>query len=411
VATRRSGEVPQESAAIKSVRSQPTKQSARSSANPDLDRSHLLRFAYGEVLDATKHQDDKINRLLVTIAFLTAATLALANLGGAVALSTYFRLDDVAIPLPRIALAVYLLGVAATVVMLVNSLTTPVKFPDALRGPKRLASQFYFLSIAERSNEQWKASWERPEKDIADEHSTLLVSETRNIALRAEYKYDRTTEAVAVLSFSLLAFSLTAVTTMLAIRDSTLPGEINLQGVAPRLAIAAVNFGYIFLTIRAALKNNDQSVEALELTQLRPGNVATPLALRTLVWALASFPAILIFTASWETAFRFTLTLAPGMVAITCLLVLARGRRDPGNKTRASLGNYNGWMWGVAVPMLVVSLLLWALDTLLPARLEGDFAVIQFSAAHLAAATLLVASLARQVTLERRRVMRSRRSS
>jgi hypothetical protein len=42
---------------------------------PDLDRADLARKSYEEVLDATKHQDDKIGRFLTVIAFLTAAAV------------------------------------------------------------------------------------------------------------------------------------------------------------------------------------------------------------------------------------------------------------------------------------------------------------------------------------------------
>src|SRR5687767_12578535 len=51
----------------------------------------LIEFSYREVLDATKHQDDKIGRMLTSVAFLTAAAMALAALSSAQFLTRNFK--------------------------------------------------------------------------------------------------------------------------------------------------------------------------------------------------------------------------------------------------------------------------------------------------------------------------------
>ncbi|HQY32406.1 MAG TPA: hypothetical protein PLS68_00425, partial [Actinotalea sp.] len=73
---------------------------ATPAAEPDVKvRLELLRETYKEVLDAVKHQDDKIGRLLTGLAFLTAATLAVAGLGGAEFVTRTFDVGVVAVPL------------------------------------------------------------------------------------------------------------------------------------------------------------------------------------------------------------------------------------------------------------------------------------------------------------------------
>src|ERR1700723_3669088 len=49
------------------------------SSNPSDRYFEYARLSYTEVLDATKHQDDKIGRLLTAVAFLTVAALAMVQ--------------------------------------------------------------------------------------------------------------------------------------------------------------------------------------------------------------------------------------------------------------------------------------------------------------------------------------------
>lgn len=49
------------------------------------DRPKMIaraEFTYREVLDATKHQDDKVGRFLTAISFLTAGTVAVVLQSG-----------------------------------------------------------------------------------------------------------------------------------------------------------------------------------------------------------------------------------------------------------------------------------------------------------------------------------------
>src|SRR3712207_4221713 len=69
--------------------SEPEKEDQDSSVEAEV--LSLLESSYKEVLDAVKHQDDKIGRLFAGISFLTAASLAMANLGGSAYLSQRYE--------------------------------------------------------------------------------------------------------------------------------------------------------------------------------------------------------------------------------------------------------------------------------------------------------------------------------
>jgi hypothetical protein len=195
---------------------------AQEAAERELDqRLALLEFSYKEVLDATKHQDDKINRLLTTVAFLTAAALALAGLQSGRPLSATFRVDgQYTLPLALIGLGGFLAGVTVSVIMLLASTTTPLTLPGRANsvtpdiryvpGPRR--SQSFFNEISETALPGWYYKWRAkvsdPNPDVPTlrrEHNDSLVRETHNLAVRTQYKYHRSNEAVAVLAFALLS--------------------------------------------------------------------------------------------------------------------------------------------------------------------------------------------------------------
>ena len=90
-------------------------------------RLKLISASYAEVLDATKHQDDKIGQLLTGVAFLTAATLALAALEPISIVSRRFASEPFSLPLLLITLAVFLLGIAFGFMLLLISLSTPLR--------------------------------------------------------------------------------------------------------------------------------------------------------------------------------------------------------------------------------------------------------------------------------------------
>lgn len=222
------------------------------------DRDELLTFTYQEVLDATKHQDDKINRLLTTIAFLTAAALALASFGSSEPLLARFDVGP-DLRLALILLGIFLTGVVASVVMLIGSLTTPLRFPGGHKKPWpeiRYATQtagiVYFHEIAATSPAEWYLKWAQPAQRLKDERYDSLVRETHNLAVRTEAKYARTNEAVAVMTFSLLAFALAAILVLVA--APTAPSVVTLRQ-GERVPLALVMYGYCVLQLLAQARS------------------------------------------------------------------------------------------------------------------------------------------------------------
>ncbi|MFE6835110.1 hypothetical protein ACFVFI_09790 [Streptomyces sp. NPDC057705] len=208
----------------------------------------LLQASFDEVLDAIKHMDDKIGRLLTSVAFLTAATLALASLAAAKYLGHDFDIAPFDPPMALISITVFLLGVFIAVMLLLAGLTAPIGVPgltgdpaqdprpstgdpaqhftgtdgmesernSVVRSPsgERRISQLWFLRIAEATRKEWEDEW--ASEDRVKNREGDLISETQNLARRATFKHDRIREAVSILSISLLAFAVSVVFTAAA---------------------------------------------------------------------------------------------------------------------------------------------------------------------------------------------------
>ncbi|HWL37300.1 MAG TPA: hypothetical protein VNQ77_14045 [Frankiaceae bacterium] len=170
----------------------------------DSRKRAIAATSYGEVLDATKHQDDKIGRIVTAVSFLIAASLTLANMSG-ITITRRFVVDGAERPLLAYAVAGFVLGVVATVVLLLGSLTTGLTLPGRPRsGPRDRESLLYFHSIVKHGDlDTWRRRWDASADDLERDLYGDYVDETFNIARRANHKYLRTNEAAAVLSFTL----------------------------------------------------------------------------------------------------------------------------------------------------------------------------------------------------------------
>lgn len=232
----------------------------------------LVAFSYAEVLDATKHQDDKIGQLLTSLAFLTAAAIALAALEPAQLLAGKFIVPPFRLPLGLIALTVFLLGIAFSVMLLLINLSTPLRLPglggsrrersrgrDITWAGKIKGSQVYFFEIAGLSIDEWERKWDATAAVLESERLTSLIKETHNLSLRTSAKYDRTTEAVSLLSLSLLAFALSVVFVgFLALGSGgNHAAALNLW---QRAIVAAIFFSYSFLQLLTRVRYDRQSV-------------------------------------------------------------------------------------------------------------------------------------------------------
>jgi hypothetical protein len=197
-------------------------------------KADLLQYSYEQVLDATKHQDDKIGRLLTTIAFLTAASLALAGLGSAKAISVPVILggdspnQSGSVAIGFVCLVAFMIGVSITVIQLIGSLSTPLRLPGLdparrHRSSKAMPSTLYFHEIEKNTIDEWKATWDLDSETLAKDRLRSLIGETHNLALRTSFKYNRTNEATAVLTWALIALSLTVSFAAIAVLDKSQP--------------------------------------------------------------------------------------------------------------------------------------------------------------------------------------------
>ena len=232
----------------------------------------LLTDSYKEVLDATKHQDDKIGRLFTGISFLTAGALALANL----ATGTYLRQSYVGWegwpPPAMLFLGAFLSLVVIAVMLLINSLATPLRVPGLSRLNEKphvdwvnnvKASQLYFGEISKLGLKEWGNKWKGAVPELEIERAQALVGETHNLAVRTQFKYGRTSEAIAVFNLALLSLSLTIVFCLTAstVTSGTL-GAAELPHWA-RYALGATVAIFYFLQLQGQVRYSRQTMDEL----------------------------------------------------------------------------------------------------------------------------------------------------
>ncbi len=232
----------------------------------------LLMDTYKEVLDATKHQDDKIGRLLTSAAFLTAATLALASLNSAEFGDKNFDAPPFTLPLGLISLAIFLVGVVFSVVLLVTGLSAPLRIPwlsqptdhrDRVTWINDLeCSHLYFLSIGGVASEEWHDKWRAGVPELKQERQDALVHETHNLAVRTIFKYDRSSEAVSLLSLSLLAFSLAVMFVAIAAGEPHNARPVHLETI--HRALIGLLYGcYAWLQLVIRTRRSRQAIEGI----------------------------------------------------------------------------------------------------------------------------------------------------
>ncbi|MFW3171367.1 hypothetical protein [Geodermatophilus sp. CPCC 206100] len=413
-------------------------------------RYELLRFTYDEVLAATKHQDEKINKLLTAVAFLVAGSLALANLADAKFAMRGFALSEgTSVPLAMFTVGVFLVGVLAAVLMLIGTMTSPLRFPGGSRADAPdieyvtsfRAGQVYFNEIASGSLAEWYGKW--AVKDAAAllfERNESLVRETHNLAVRAESKYTRTTEAVAVLSFALLSFALSVVLLVRAAADplpasGTSPADAVTVDWPLRTLLALVLLGYCWLQLRGSARGEFQSVADLAPEPPPEDDAHRPPARPLQAWvrtaahplAVALVPAWLAFAppAHWIGA------LVALVLPLLAFALLRRALPEPDTDADAVMARVRRVESGVSMPpdeqakeqarlderreemsKRRRSVLGWAGPVAVGYALVGAGVVfagwypVQLVLAFAGAAGLLVAALAATTTRQRRRVLR-----
>jgi len=229
-----------------------------------------LEESFAQILDAAKHQDDQIGRLLVAVAFLTAAILTLASLNSAAFVTRDFYVPPFVLPLALIATITFLVGMAIAVLLLLAALTAPYGLPgvtlphDPLEvDPKRNGagvpcSHIYFLQISSLSNEEWRQKWRSPVNEIRKEHFASLVEETHSLSVRTAFQYERSSEATTVLSFSFLFFSLAMILVGIAARGN-IKNPVHLE-LYSRILLGVILGTYFSIQLGTPMRRSYQTV-------------------------------------------------------------------------------------------------------------------------------------------------------
>lgn len=228
-------------------------------------RVALARETYLEVLDATKHQDDKVGRYLAAIAFLT--TGAIAFLFAGTDLSRQFRFDGdfpltAIVPLVAVAAAGFFACVLLSVALLLLCLTTPLRAPSQRRdkGSSLMRSRIFFNYIGGEPVRKWEERWTHPPSSITREVSRQYVREAHNLAERVRAKYQHTGEAAILFVFSLLFLALAIAFTIWA-RLEPQGGVVDVnRGINLTVAIVAVLYSWAIL--RTQVVDERQGVQS-----------------------------------------------------------------------------------------------------------------------------------------------------
>jgi hypothetical protein len=155
---------------------------------------HPAEVSYKEVLDATKHQDDKVGRIITAAAFLTAGAFALIT--HTFADTTTLSLPDGNVPVVSIGVGLYFACTAFAVTGLLLSLATPLVLIS--EADPDYESLIFFHEISRLSTEQWRERWDSTEEDLRSALKKNYIREALNLSRRVRLKYKRTYLSVGV---------------------------------------------------------------------------------------------------------------------------------------------------------------------------------------------------------------------
>ena len=177
-----------------------------------MSKQEIFKLGYDEVLAALKHQDEKINRTLTALAFLTAAGVTLYIQLRPEAQdppAPRVRFNDVGPEVPAVMFVIFL---AAVTLALLSALAAigpsgRLRFRDPEDAvPEDEKSLLFHTSIARN------AAWDKYRAWDAETLERRLVQnlhrETQLLAWRVEYKMARARESGALVQLAILALAL-----------------------------------------------------------------------------------------------------------------------------------------------------------------------------------------------------------
>lgn len=231
-------------------------------------RLAVARISYGEVLDATKHNDEKIGRALTSIAFITTAGVAFAVGGNEHVLKIRYIMGRASAPLPSIFLLAFFVFILLTVIMYLSAMGNPLTFPE--KHDEKIGSNLFFYLIANEDRSSWTETWGL---DARASYDTIrlgtinnFVNEAHHLAGRVRFKYERMEIARALFITALISLILSFVTGLTPFIMSTASQQLDTLrwGLHARIYLAvAVGLLDVSLTfdayVNAIFKNKMDS--------------------------------------------------------------------------------------------------------------------------------------------------------
>lgn len=294
----------------------------------------LARESYLEVLDATKHQDDKIGRFLTAIAFLFTGAMAFGT--RTEVLGVRYQLGAHILPLPALLLGLFSVLSVVGVLFLLIGLGPNLKLPSpeslTPEGLKRPPSRLFFYSISNVTLDEWSALW-RDQIPSVDDMIDTYVRETHNLAIKTDFKYSRTNEARAVFTLGLLFLAVFVVLGFDALSQSSRdPSTALVWDQVTRSWVSAIAGTFALALAYDYLRLEQKLVSVRERPKLR-GRV---IPLYILLFAAPILVVSLIVPG--EVANRaFSWVAAWAVVAVSVSLIMLGGS-----------GWQHGWPWRVA---------------------------------------------------------------
>jgi Pycsar effector protein len=308
------------------------------------DRYLSARESYREVLDATKHQDDKIGRFLTAIAFLFTGAVALASRTKLV--DGTVSVDDSPRYLALICLGIFLGLAVLSVLLLVIAIGPNLALPHP--GASGLRSRLFFLAIAGYSPTHWNNRWTLgPGRE---EMLQMYVREAHNLAGKTDFKYSRTNEARALFTLGLLFLALSIVLAFLSVgrfgpsSSATLPWDsLTRNIVGTTLATFAFFLAYDYMRLDQALGNYEDERRWFRVVPM----YFLPAA--AVAYVLAMLMPAAVPGSRWPLAVAITAAVLAGLI----IGLRAQRSRSPWS-----------WIWRGLSLSLAVSLMLAAMAAL-----------------------------------------------
>lgn len=175
-------------------------------------KGRVFEKSYDEVLAALKHQDDKLNRTLTAIAFLTAAGVAIfANVAGKSAPSRFT--GELAVQATTFFFIVFLVSVVFALVFALAAIGPSEALPRLAWSspPPRTAdgtwpSLLFYARIL--NDAAWGSYVNRDVLWLEEALARAFHEESRNLAQRVDFKVARSRESGAFVQLAVLSLSL-----------------------------------------------------------------------------------------------------------------------------------------------------------------------------------------------------------